>query len=509
MSSSPRTDVVSAGRRRWSLRARLLVGQMVLLVVVVSVVGIATGLALQQFLVHQVDTGLIDLENRAVGELGGGPAHSPPSDDRLPPDPPQPSGENAGPGPAFLNRPGIQPGTIGALVAADKTVSAGRIGADGTQSALSETAQRRIGELTVGQPTTLNLDGAGRYRVIAAATWSGQTVVTAMPLAAVDAIMVRMLLILLIATAVVLAVATTLGIWLIGRALAPLHRVAITAERVADLQLDRGEVELPVRVPAVDADPRTEVGKLGAAINRMLDHIVDALSARHASETRVRQFLADASHELRTPLSAIRGYAELAQRIRAEVPDVIANAMSRVDSESKRMTTLLEDMLLLARLDDGRALETAPVDLVQLTVDAISDAHIAGPTLNWELDLPDEPVIVVGDAARLHQVLSNILTNARIHTGKGTTVIVSLAVDDDGGAVWRVTDDGPGIPAELQGEIFERFVRGDSSRSRRAGSTGLGLAIVAAVVKAHDGEITVDSVPGRTVFHVHLPGAPS
>jgi two-component system OmpR family sensor kinase len=248
----------------------------------------------------------------------------------------------------------------------------------------------------------------------------------------------------------------------------------------------------------------------------MLDTISGALSARHASETRVRQFVADASHELRTPLAAIRGYTELAQRKREDLPEDVAHAMSRVESETERMTQLVADMLLLARLDTGRPLQREQVDLSRLVVDAASDAHIAGPDHQWSLDLPDEPVIVVGDEARLHQVLANLLANARIHTPPGTAVTTSLVVDASAGAMLTVADNGPGIAAWLQPEIFERFARGDSSRSRRpgaapaatsgpSGSTGLGLAIVAAVVKAHDGTIGVRSEPGSTEFIVRLP----
>jgi two-component system OmpR family sensor kinase len=266
---------------------------------------------------------------------------------------------------------------------------------------------------------------------------------------------------------------------------------------------------LPTPIVKVDpASAHTEVGQLGFALNRMLDRIAGALSARHASETRVRQFVADASHELRTPLAAIRGYSELAQRKRDDVPDDIAHAMSRVESETERMTQLVEDMLLLARLDTGRPLVREPVDLSRLVVDAVSDAHIAGPDHQWSLDLPDEPVVVVGDEARLHQVLANLLANARTHTPAGTSVTTSLAVDDaGGGAVLTVADDGPGIPSWLRPEIFERFARGDSSRSRRGGSTGLGLAIVAAVVRAHHGTIDVNSVAGSTEFAVRLPAS--
>ncbi|MBO0856405.1 MAG: hypothetical protein J2P18_21870, partial [Nocardia sp.] len=173
--------------------------------------------------------------------------------------------------------------------------------------------------------------------------------------------------------------------------------------------------------------------------------------------------------------------------------------------ESRRMSGLVEDMLLLARLDSGRGLEHEPVDLTRLTVDAVSDAHIAGADHHWKLELSDEPITVTGDAARLHQVLANLLTNARVHTPAGTTVTVGLDRDTTGAARWRVADDGPGIPPELLPEVFERFARGDSSRSRRAGSTGLGLAIVSAVVKSHGGRIEAASVPGKTVFTVTLP----
>ncbi|WP_153341241.1 sensor histidine kinase [Nocardia aurantia] len=425
------------------------------------------------------------------------------SPDPQPANPPQRTGNS---GPSFLHRGGIQSGSVGAIVNHGIVTAAGRISVDGTQSDLSALAKRQLAEVPADSvPMTVGLDGAGRYRVIADPTWDGTVVVTGLPMAGVDAILMRALLVTVVVTAVALSISITLGVWLISRSLNPLSRVAVTASKVADLRLDRGEVALPVRVPSGDADPATEVGRLGAAVNRMLDHIADALSSRHASETRVRQFLADASHELRTPLAAIRGYTELAQRDRHDMSAQAADAMARVDAAARRMSALVEDMLLLARLDSGRSLEQGPVDLSQLTVDAISDAHIAGREHRWDLDLPDEPVVVAGDGARLHQVLSNLLTNARVHTPPGTTVTVSLDFAGEG-AVWRVCDDGPGIPAHLQPEVFERFARGDSSRSRQAGSTGLGLAIVAAVVKAHGGTIAVDSVPGATAFTVRLPG---
>jgi two-component system OmpR family sensor kinase len=218
----------------------------------------------------------------------------------------------------------------------------------------------------------------------------------------------------------------------------------------------------------------------------------------------VRRFVADASHELRTPLAAIRGYAELTRRATGRVPPDIAHAMNRVESAAARMTALVDHLLLLARLDAGLPLEQAEVDLRRLVADAVGDAHIAGPRHRWRLELPDEPVVVRGDAQRLHQVLANLLANGRTHTPPGTTVTTRLAAPADS-AVLTVTDNGPGIAPDLLPHVFERFARGDSSRSRAAGSTGLGMAIVAAVVAAHHGAVDVCSGPGRTEFEVRLP----
>jgi two-component system OmpR family sensor kinase len=373
---------------------------------------------------------------------------------------------------------------------------------------VTDVARRELGKVAVNRPpVTRDIDGLGRYRVVAAyASHSGDIVITGLSMSDVDATMIRVLLIFGVVTAIAVAAATTAGIVIIRRALAPLRRVAQTAGEVVDLPLDRGEVALPVRVLESDANPRTEVGQLGSALNQMLDHVSAALSARQASETRVRQFVADASHELRTPLAAIRGYTELAQRV-GQYPgdtDAVAHAMSRVQSETERMTHLVEDLLLLARLDSGRPLERGAVDLSRVAVDAVSDAHVAGPDHEWELDLPEEPVMVAGDAARLHQVMTNLLANARVHTAAGTVVTTRLGAHGTH-AVLSVRDNGPGIPEQLQSEVFERFARGDTSRSRKGGSTGLGLAIVSAVVKAHHGTIALESAPGHTDFTVRLP----
>jgi two-component system OmpR family sensor kinase len=360
-----------------------------------------------------------------------------------------------------------------------------------------------------GRGHTRDLGGTlGRYRLRAAAGADGDTFVAGLPLSGVRDTVTRLSVVIAAVAAAGLLLAGIAGALIVRLALRPLRRVAATATRVSELPLDRGAVELSERVPATDTDPRTEVGQVGAALNRLLGHVSNALTARQASETRVRQFVADASHELRTPLASIRGYAELTRRGGEPVPADVAYALRRVESESTRMTGLVEDLLLLARLDNagdgGPAVAHEPVDLTRLVVDAVSDAQVAGAGHHWVLELPAEPLTVPGDADRLHQAVANLLGNARTHTPPGSTVTVGLS-SSDGTVLLRVADDGPGIPAELLPRVFERFARGDGSRSRAAGSTGLGLAIVSAVAEAHGGTVTVDSSPAGTTFTMRLP----
>jgi two-component system OmpR family sensor kinase len=356
----------------------------------------------------------------------------------------------------------------------------------------------------------------------------GTEIVTGLPLAMVDNTLNHVENTEHLVFASVLLLAVVLGAGLVQFSLRPLRRVATTATKVTELPLDSGEVTLPAGVP--DTDPRTEVGRVGAAFNRMLFHVEKALGRRAASEARLRRFAADASHELRTPLSAIRGYAELALRHPGAVPEDVTHALRRVQSESARMTVLVDDLLLLARLDAGRPLEREPVDLSRLAIETTSDARVARSDHRWRLDLPDEPVLVPGDEHRLHQVMANLLSNAGKHTPAGSTVSVALALGvsvpgtattEGTAAVQRgiaptgprvelsITDDGPGIAPELLPELFERFTRGDTGRAREVNaagkSTGLGLAIVDAVVAAHGGCIIVTSRPGMTRFAILLP----
>jgi two-component system OmpR family sensor kinase len=364
-----------------------------------------------------------------------------------------------------------------------------------------------------GMPVTVDLGGdLGAFRVAQLhGIDSGQgdaVLVVGQSLSEVTTTTSTLILIFALVTVLALIAAGIATAFIVRAALRPLGRVAATATRVAEIPLDKGEVALAERVPDGDTDPRTEVGQVGAAFNRMLGHVEHALVSREQSETKVRQFVADASHELRTPLASIRGYSELTRRGGHELPDDVVRALGRIESESIRMTSLVEDLLLLARLDAGRELVLGDVDLVPLVADAVSDAHAAGPDHEWRLEVDaEEAVVVRGDGGRLHQVVANLLANARNHTPAGTVVTVGLAIEG-GDAVLTVVDDGPGIPEDLQPVLFERFARGDTSRSRATGSTGLGLAIVAAVVDGHGGTVEARSTPGDTRFTVRLPLRP-
>jgi two-component system OmpR family sensor kinase len=504
MSSSPPTDVpvaASAPARwrspaGWSLRARLVATMIALLAVLGLVVGATAEVYLRSTLYTQLDGKLDDVAHRSqFTGRGGGPG---PDGQPLPLRNNPPPGSQAGS--IVLRISGT--GTTGGMVAIRQSTTGY------FDSEFDALPAATIAELTAlpadGRTVDVDLGDLGDYRVVVNQLGADTRSITGLPLADVQMTLLRVAGVTGGAVLLMLLVAGFAGAVIVRRTLTPLSRVAATATKVSELTLDRGAVDLVQRVPEADTDLRTEVGQVGAALNRMLDHVSNALEARQASETQVRQFVADASHELRTPLAAIRGYAELSRRSRSPVPDEVAHVLRRVESEAQRMTTLVEDLLLLARLDAGRPLAQDPVDLTMLVVDAVSDAHAAGPRHHWQLDLPDEPVVVTGDGARLHQVLANLLANARTHTPEGTTVTVGVSARGDR-AVLRVADHGPGIPETLLPHIFERFARGDSSRSRAAGSTGLGLSIVHAVVTAHGGTVSVDSSPAGTTFEVRLP----
>lgn len=486
-----------------TLRTRLVVASVVLIAVVCSVIGTVTTLALRSHLYQQLDGQLAEVGARASGLF------APPVQGKDIPVPDDDQQSKALDLSDFVTR-GPQPQYTIAAQVEDGVVTKGKVGHksdhtyDMSPKALTEAQLAALGTVSRdGGMHTVDIPGLGSYRAQYVTGPKGSYYV-AVPTKDTDDNINTLILVEVSVTAAGLVAAGIAGHVLVGVATRPLRKVAATATRVSELPLHTGEVNLSERVPESECDPHSEVGRVGVALNRMLDHVHGALHARQQSETRVRQFVADASHELRTPLASIRGYAELTRRGREQVGPDTRHALRRIESEAGRMTLLVEDLLLLARLDAGRPLQFEQTDLVPLVVDTVSDARAAGRDHTWRLDLPDEPALVTADAARLQQVLVNLLGNARNHTPPGTTVTARvqrrgpwLCVD--------VEDDGQGIPAQVLPHVFERFARGDSARSRATGSTGLGLAIVQAVATAHGGAVTVDSVPGRTVFTVHLP----
>ena len=486
----------------WTLRGRLIAGLVALLALACAVVGVVTYVALHGFLLGQLDSQLAAASDRYTGCVDGPPGGQGPP-------PGQPGSDNCS------DPPGQAQATFSAAVSSGVTTA--HITPQ-RKCELSTADQSVLNGLPVnGRPTTELLSSLhAQYRLVAVRGDNGSILISGLPVGPMTATLHNVELTEVAVFSAALLLVGVIGTGWVRLSLRPLRRVTLTAAEVTKLPLASGDVELPHRVP--DADPRTEVGQLGAAFNRMLGHVEAALARRQASEDRLRSFAADASHELRTPLTAIRGYAELARRYPGPLPDEVTHAIDRVQSESARMSTLVDDLLLLARLDAGRPLERGAVDLTRLAIDATSDARVAGQDHRWQLELPDDPVVVSGDENRLRQVLANLLSNARNHTPAGTTVTVALhlpqqaagraATDQtaaDQTAELSVTDDGPGIPAELQSGLFERFVRGDSSRSRAAGSTGLGLAIVDAVIAAHGGTVSVTSRPGQTRFAITVP----
>lgn len=452
-------------------------------------VGITTALALRGFLMDRVDEQLSGAGGRFAASLEH--EATPDADNRH-------------------DTRGQSESTFGARLL-NGTVTEAAVVDDATDRplALDRADRRALADVADdGSGHSIHLSALGEYRVIAVKGDDGDILITGLPLDPVEDTLHRLELVETVVFGAALVATGVAGALWVRVSLRPLRRVTAQAADVASLPLADGDIAMPRPLP--DADPRTEVGQVTAALNHMLGHVEDALVRRQAGEERLRHFAADASHELRTPVANIRGHAELALRHEGPVPAGVHHSLERIQSESRRMTRLVDDLLLLARLDAGRPLEHESVDLTLLVLDATDDARAAGPDHRWLLDLPAEPVTVVGDTHRLQQAIGNLLANARTHTPPGTEVTVTLA-SDEAGAHLTVSDNGPGIPEDLLPEVFTRFARADQGRSRGTGGaggtggTGLGLAIVQAVITAHDGTVQVTSRPGRTAFRVTLP----
>lgn len=471
-----------------TLRGQLTAGLVLLLAVASAAVGITTVLALRGFLIGRLDQQLDSSGGRFAVSL----EHEarPDADNRA-------------------DTRGQAASTFGARLLKGAVTQAGVV---------DEAVYRRVGltsadrRALVGLPVDdrahdIRLSTLGAYRVTAVQGDDRDVLITGLPLHPVEETLHRLEAVEAVVFGVALIATGVAGALWLRVSLRPLQRVTAQAAGVVRLPLASGDVDMPDPLP--DANPRTEVGQVATALNRMLGHVEDALTRRQASEERLRHFAADASHELRTPVANVRGHAELALRHEEPLPEEVQHALERIHSESRRMTRLVDDLLLLARLDAGRPLEHETVDLTLLVLNATADARAAGPGHRWLLELPEQPVPVSGDAHRLQQAIGNLLANARVHTPLGTEVTVALTTRRDSAgrdfADLTVSDSGPGIPAELQPEVFGRFVRADHNRSRSTGSTGLGLAIVHAVITAHGGTVGLTSTPQQTVFRVLLP----
>lgn len=518
---SPRAPRVGSSRAR-SLRTRLLVLIGLALLAVCATMAFSTVLAQRAYLLGDLDQRVGDAAERSRdGVLGGrgvgtgvGPGAGSVAGPVLGPD--------LGPDLGFLDARGQPIGTIaaqldeGGAVVAAKVVS--RSGAPRDLGAAQRSALAGIE--ADGSLHTRTVPGLGTYRVTAL-DGGGRTVLTALPMDDVQDMIRGLTVVEGVVAAAGLTVVGSVCAVVVRRRLSPLERVAATAVEVSRTPLGHGEVTGLSRVPEGDTGPGSEAGRIGAALNRLIDHVETSLTERlrgeeevreeareetRRGEERMRRFLADASHELRTPLASIAGYAELMNRGAGGIEQ--ASAWRRVSAESARMTGLVEDLLLLARLDEGRPPGSAEVDLAALVTEAVWEARATGQDHIWQLALPlDSPALVAGDEARLHRLVANLLTNARAHTPAGTTVVATVEATGAFCAI-RVRDDGPGIPSTLLPSVFERFTRADASRSRVSpghGGSGLGLAVAAAITAAHRGRIHVESAPGRTEFTVELP----
>lgn len=488
-----------------SLRLRLALVVVALVSVGLLVADVVTYVSLRSFLSVRLDQQL----QQALGPIanalqtGSAPgATSVPGMESLPTEPADTAdGVPAVPpgGPALL----LPPGTYGELRAPDGSVIRRVQFNYGDASLAVPDLSEALPEPDPGRRPTREIftvsaagGGAGGFRVLTVPRPGGPgLMVAAVPLSDMTNTLDRLLLVEALLTAGVLAGLALLSWWMVRRGLRPLERMGDTAEAIAGGDLTR-RVE--------PADPRTEVGRLGMALNTMLAQIESGFSERLASEERLRRFLADASHELRTPITSIRGYAELFRRGASERPEDLAVSIRRIEQEAARMGTLVEDMLLLARLDQRRPLEAAPIDVAALAADAVQDARVADPARAIALAAPS-PVMILGDGDRLRQVISNLISNALAHTPAGSPVDIDVLAAD-GWARLEVADRGRGLAPGDAARVFEPFFRADQGRSRDEGGSGLGLSIVAAIASAHGGRVEVEPRSGGgSVFRVWLP----
>lgn len=480
------------------LRSRLIAILVMALGVACLIIGLSTYVTLQNSLYQQAESNLEETSHRVAQHTSRDGKQQEVECDDLKKD-------------KSTFAPGQASGTLITCVDSEGSIEiASKLGSDGTIRSLSPNDQVTLGTLALNSSKSeereVTLEG-GTYliQITPKANSSSDAQVVGIPLNNVQQTLTIFVIVVSIGSIAVMVGAGVAGSYIIRRTMKPLERVSAVATDVAHLDLEEHTISSAVRVDPRDSDPRTEVGAVGYALNQLLDNVNSALEVRERTEHQIRAFIADASHELRTPLAAIKGYSDML-RWTEPLSDSGQSSLARIDSQTEHMSRLVEDLLTLARLDEGREPKLETVDLTELLVECTSDMQAAARTHVWHLDVPHEPVEVVADRSQMQHVILNLLSNARKHTDEGTRVIAGLSVDRaHREAVVSVVDNGPGIDPEFLPKIFDRFTRADKARSGSDGTTGLGLAIVQAIVQAHGGSIQVQSQPGHTVFTVRLP----
>lgn len=491
--SAPRhTPTSRRGRksvtRIWSglsLRAQLVTGLAAVLAVAFVIIGLATTMGLRSWLItgidSQLDSARDSLEQR-----------------------PDPGGE--------LRRRGdpiaalSSSGAVVVLIGPESARVLAGPGSDESIDARDVTAMQTVPSGPATAPVTVELPGLGEYRAVAMPAAGGSVLVAAVPLATVRTAVTSLAVVEVVVLGLTLVGLAVLGWWLIGLSLRPLGRVAEAASAVASLPLGQGAVAIPGRV--LVADDRTEVGQVGSAVNAMLDHVEASLRVRSATEDKLRSFVSDAGHELRTPLAAVRGYSELIRLSADEHPEQTLDSAGRIELAAKRMALLVDDLLLLAAIDEGRPMAQELVAVPDVVSEAVAEAYAVDPEVDWDVSMPADPVRVLGDAARLHQAVVNLASNAIAHAATPGVVRITVLRDGDWVKI-IVHDNGTGFAPELLTTATQRFTRGDASRSRATGGAGLGLAIARAIVEAHRGHLALGNDHGAWVcLYLPVPAPP-
>ena len=493
--------------RGWrTLRFRLTALLVMLVGAAAAVVGVGSAIAVHSFLTARLDTELSMAGSRyalALEHPGTSAAENDGNGDG--------DGGHDGGATAETATVGQSVGTLGARILHGQVTAVGVVADTNHPITVSAADQAVIAGLQPGGSRTVGLPGLGDYRILVTAGRDSDVLVTGLPEHDIAETTKEVLLVEAVVFLAVVLTAGAAGAVAVRRSLRPLDRVTATALHVSELPMATGQVRFPDRIPT--ADPLSEAGQVATAVNHMLDQVEAALTARTNGENRLRRFVADASHELRTPLAISRSHTELLADAADDWPTASRESLQAISTGNLRMTRLVEDLLLLARMDAGAPTRQDTIDLSHLTLEAVGDQRVTAPEHHWRLDLPAEPVTVRGDEQHLHQILTNLLTNAATHTPAGTSVTITLRPapsHPEPGTTpavrLTVTDDGPGFPPDLLPTITQRFVRADPARNSRGGS-GLGLAIVSALVTAHHGTLTAHNTTAGAEVTVTLPAA--